>query len=46
MKSRNVKQLVFAAVVLVALATFSSCNRGVGCPTFSVDQPIEATVPQ
>ena len=44
MKSQNVKQLVFAAVVLVALATFASCNRGVGCPTFSVDQPIETTV--
>lgn len=42
MKLGNVKQLVFAAVLLVALASFASCNRGVGCPTFSVEEPIES----
>ncbi len=41
MKSNNLKHLVFAAIVLVAMATLASCNRGVGCPNnFSVEEPV------
>ena len=43
MKSTNLKHLVFAALVLIGLATLaSSCNRGVGCPNnFSIEEPVE-----
>ncbi|MEL6637201.1 MAG: hypothetical protein AAFW73_14120 [Bacteroidota bacterium] len=47
MKSNNLKHLVFAAVLLVALATLASCNRGVGCPNnFSIEEPIAPAQPR
>lgn len=41
MNSKILKKLIPFVILLAAIATFSSCNRGMGCPTFSVDKVIK-----
>ncbi len=38
------KKLIPCAILLVVALCFSSCNRGVGCPTFSISTAVEAAV--
>jgi hypothetical protein len=40
MKFKMLKKLIPAIALLALLATISSCNRGVGCPTFSIDESV------
>lgn len=43
MKIRTFRKLVPIALLLFAVATFSSCNRGMGCPNnFSLDTVVSA----
>ncbi|MEM9921377.1 MAG: hypothetical protein AAF990_24970 [Bacteroidota bacterium] len=43
MKIRKVRKLVPIALFLFALATLSSCNRGMGCPNnFSLSSVVSA----
>ncbi|MCO6479238.1 MAG: hypothetical protein J5I94_21565 [Phaeodactylibacter sp.] len=42
MKNKNLRKIAGAAAFLIMAGFFSSCNRGYGCPTFSMnDQLIE-----
>ncbi len=41
MNSRIIKKVIPFVILLAAIATFSSCNRGMGCPSFSVDQVVK-----
>ncbi len=47
MKVSVLKKVIPFVIFLAVLASFSSCNRGVGCPTFSagdvVSQCVEMT---
>ena len=39
MKLNKMKRLIFGLILLGAAASFSSCNRGYGCPNnFSVNE--------
>ena len=39
MKIKNLKQIAVVAAFLLTAASFTSCNRGYGCPSnFSIDQ--------
>ncbi len=39
MKFKNLKQIAIVAAFLLTAASFTSCNRGYGCPSnFSVEQ--------
>ncbi|MCH2081174.1 MAG: hypothetical protein MK226_02230 [Saprospiraceae bacterium] len=39
MKIKNLKQIAVVAAFLLTAASFTSCNRGYGCPSnFSVEQ--------
>jgi len=44
MSVKRIKQVCAVAVLLVALASFSSCNRGYGCPTFSIEKGVSTAV--
>lgn len=47
MKLNKMKRLVLALVLLGAAASFSSCNRGYGCPNnFSVNDTAVKVVKQ
>jgi len=38
----NLKKLIPAIALVAILVALSSCNRGMGCPTFSIDDtPVE-----
>jgi len=38
----NLKKLIPAIALVAILVVLSSCNRGMGCPTFSIDDtPVE-----
>jgi hypothetical protein len=39
MKKNPLKALAVVFALLFFVSLFSSCNRGVGCPTFNVDVP-------
>ena len=38
------KKLIPCAILLVVALCFSSCNRGMGCPSFSISQVAKAAV--
>ena len=39
---KSVKKLIPVIALILALASFSSCNRGMGCPNnFSIDSVIK-----
>ncbi len=40
MNSKIIKKVIPFVILLAAIASFSSCNKGLGCPTFSVDQVV------
>ena len=41
MNSKIIKKVIPCIILLAAIATFSSCNRGLGCPNnFSLDTAI------
>ena len=45
MSVKRIKQICAVAVLLVALASFSSCNRGYGCPNnFSIEKGVSTAV--
>ena len=45
MKGKALKKLITLGLFVAFFATFSSCNRGVGCPNnFSVDDTITKVV--
>ena len=38
MKTKFIKKLIPAVILIAFMATFTSCNRGMGCPNnFSID---------
>jgi len=39
--SKNLKKLLPFVIFAVTTMSFSSCNRGMGCPTFSIGDTIE-----
>ncbi len=42
MKLPSLKKLIPAIALATILVALSSCNRGMGCPTFSIDEtPVE-----
>jgi len=41
MRSKIVKNLTVLFVVAAFVTALASCNRGMGCPTFSIDPVIE-----
>ena len=43
MKTKFIKKLIPFVLLIAFLATFSSCNRGMGCPNnFSLDTAVKA----
>lgn len=40
---KNSKKLIPFAIFIAALATLSSCNRGMGCPTWSIGDTVEVS---
>ena len=47
MKSVNLKKVLPYAVFFFAMATLTSCNRGIGCPSdFSISKTVVKTVVQ
>ena len=43
MKTKFIKKLVPFVILIAFLATFTSCNRGMGCPNnFSIDTAVKA----
>jgi hypothetical protein len=44
---KSIKQIVLAAIVMVALGSLTSCNRGYGCPdNFSISETATQLVSQ
>ncbi len=42
MKTKFIKKLIPFVILIAFLATFSSCNRGMGCPNnFSIDTAVK-----
>lgn len=42
MKAKFIKKLIPFVILIAFLATFSSCNRGMGCPNnFSIDTAVK-----
>lgn len=42
MKTKLIKNLIPAVILIAFLATLSSCNRGMGCPNnFSIDTAVK-----
>lgn len=44
MKTRNYQNLIAFVVLLLAVVSLSSCNRGLGCPTFSITDTLQEMV--
>ena len=45
MKFRNLKKFVPAAILLFAMTSLTSCNRGMGCPNnFSIGDASEVII--
>lgn len=38
---KNAKKQISFGIFVLAIVTLSSCNRGMGCPTFSVENSVE-----
>ena len=38
MKKQSFKQVIFLAALALATTSLTSCNRGYGCPTWSVQK--------
>lgn len=41
MNFKLIKKLIPCIILLAAVMSMTSCNRGMGCPTFSVDQVVK-----
>ena len=47
MKSVNLKKIIPYAVLFFAIASLTSCNRGIGCPSdFSISKTVVKTAVQ
>ena len=40
-KLKNLKKVIPFLIFAATTITFSSCNRGMGCPTFSIGDTVE-----
>lgn len=43
---KNLKKLIPFVILLFLVGTMSSCNRGMGCPTFSLEDTVTTVVKQ
>ncbi len=44
MTTKQIKKLIPVAAFLFLMVSLSSCNRGMGCPTFSLEDTVTKVV--